>query len=44
MFDNCVPQEFIEAMSDTFIAVQGVVRPLRVLLKADWLKLKEEMR
>lgn len=36
MFDNVVPQEFVNSMSDNFIAVQGAIRPLKVMRKADW--------
>ena len=43
LFDNVVPQEFLDSMSDNFIPVQGAVRALKVMRKADWLKSKEEM-
>ena len=44
MFDNTVPRELIDGMSENFIAVQGVIKAFRVLLKTDWQKLKQEMR
>ena len=44
MFDNVVPSEFVEALSDNFIPVQGAVRGLRVMLKSTWLQTKDEMK
>jgi RNA recognition motif-containing protein len=44
LFDNTIPVEFIEAMSENFIPVQGVIKPFKVMTKIDWIKAKEEMR
>ena len=43
MLENTIPVEFIDAMTDSYIPVQGIIRPLRVILKTDWLKMKDEM-
>lgn len=33
----------MNSLSDNFIAVQGAIRPLKVMRKSDWLQSKQEM-
>ena len=42
-FDNTVPSELVDGMSEAFIPVQGTVRAFKVLSKPEWLKAKEEL-
>jgi hypothetical protein len=44
LMDNKILDEFINPMSDGYIPVQGNIGALRVILKSEWLKKKEEMR
>lgn len=44
LLNNKVLDEFINVMNENFIAVQGHIGAIRVLLKSDWIKAKEEMR
>ena len=42
--NNKILDEFINVMNENFIQVQGHIGAIRVLLKSEWLKAKEEMR
>ncbi len=44
LLNNKVLDEFINPMNEKFIPVQGHIGAIRVLLKSDWIKAKEEMR
>lgn len=44
LMNNKILDEFINTMNENFIQVQGHIGAIRVLLKIDWLKAKEEMR
>jgi len=43
-FNNTIPTELIDGMSENFIAVQGPLSAFHVIMKEEWVKLKEEMR
>lgn len=44
LFNNNVVDEFINPLNENFIYAHNHVEAIKVMLKVDWLKAKDEMR